>query len=139
MKNLWQNYFVQNVTYQAKENELSIQLQTPGSQILLVTDGGAEQNSGYYGWVIATGDSVLITGTGRLACADSQLQSLRGEIASYLACSTFLRQYLEIHHPRVVARITHFVDNMTLVRRMTAYNMQETRSLSSMTLPDMDI
>ena len=136
---LWRNYFVKNVTHMGRKNELNIQLQTPGSQILLVTDGGAEEDSGYYGWVIATSDSVLITGTGRLACANSQLQSLRPETTSYLACTAFLGQYLGHHNPRVEARITHFVDNMTVVRRMTAYNMQEKGSLLSMTLPDMDI
>ena len=138
-RDTWQNYFIENATFHTRENELSLQLQTQGSRVLLVTDGGANRESGYYGWVIASEDSILITGTGRLACAASQLQSLRPETTSYLACTTFLRHYLQNRHHQISARVDHYVDNMTVVRRMMKFNTQEVQSLSYMLSPDMDI
>ena len=130
---------MKNVTFQSHENSLNLSLQTPGALVFIVTDGGAEKDTGYYGWVIATEDTVLVTGTGRLACANSQLQSLRPETTSYLACTTFLHAYLKERNSTVTANISHHVDNMTVVRRLTSYNTQAPITLAQMLLPDMDI
>ena len=135
----WKAYFNRNATHTGHEENLNISLQTPGAAIFLVTDGGAEQDSEYYGWLIASEDTILVTGTGRLACADKQLQSLRPEATSYLACTTFLYTYLKERKSRVTAKISHHVDNMTVVRRLTSYNTQTLQSLAHMMLPDMDI
>ena len=135
----WKEYFNRNANHTGHEENLNISLHNPGAATFLVTDGGAELNSGYYGWLIATEDTILVTGTGRLACADTQLQSLRPETTSYLACTTFLYTYLKERKSRVTAKISHHVDNMTVVRRLASYNTQTPQSLAHMMLPDMDI
>ena len=105
----------------------------------MVTDGGASSTSGYYGWVLASPSEILYSGSGRLDCHSSQLQSLRPETTAMLACSTFLLHFLNTHHTRVRSSFAHWVDNMSLVRRIQRYSRGEQPTQKLMLLPDMDL
>ena len=58
---------------------------------------------------------------------------------AYLACTTFLLHYAETKNTKICSRIQHYVDNMTLVQRLMAYNRQEHHSQGVMLRPEMDV
>ena len=111
-------------------------LSTPGGKVCLVTDGGSTGLSGYYGWLIANEQEALHGGTCRLDSDSSQLQSLRPESVAYIACTTFLLDYTSRHNTKIESLLQHHVENMTLVRRMMAYNHQEPPSQVCVLKPD---
>ena len=135
----WDTYFLRNKVCYRRENELHAQLEGEGETVYLVTDGGCSGTAGYYGWIIASTSHPLYGGTGRLDSDSSQLQSLRPESIAYLACTSFLLDYIGKHNTKIRARVQHHVDNMTLVRRMLSYNQQARPSQSEMLKPDIDV
>ena len=135
----WTTYFVEQATPNKHPRELAIHLQDPESTVHMVTDGGASGTSGYYGWVIASPMEILYSGSGRLACHSSQLQSLRPETTAMLACTTFFIHFLNTHPIRVRSPVAHWVDNMTLVWRLQRHARGEHSSQKLMLLPDMDL
>ena len=135
----WQQYFIDQTSPHTHPRELITQLITPETTTYIVTDGGASKTSGYYGWVIASESTILFSGSGRLNCHSTQLQSLRPETTAMLAATTFLINYLRGREVKIRSNIEHWVDNMTLVRRLNYYKSGGPISQKQMLVPDIDL
>ena len=55
----WKDHFTSNAICYLNEEELNIQLRTPGGIVALAIDGGQYVIAGYYGWAIASTSRVI--------------------------------------------------------------------------------
>eukprot|EP00957_Ditylum_brightwellii_P101337 7722665-Ditylum_brightwellii.AAC.1 len=67
-----------------------------------VTDGGADNGIGYFGWVIATDTRIIMKGYGQARGNEHQMESFRAETYRGIAVFTFLKHtriYYDILNP----------------------------------------
>eukprot|EP00957_Ditylum_brightwellii_P207890 15354983-Ditylum_brightwellii.AAC.1 len=103
-----------------------------------VTDGGADNRIGYFGWVIATDTKIITKGYGHTHGSEHQMESLRAETYSGIEVFTFLkhyRTYYEILDPPFTQN--YYCDNSTLIRRLK-YNQTKANYPSFYTQADYD-
>eukprot|EP00957_Ditylum_brightwellii_P123396 9408543-Ditylum_brightwellii.AAC.1 len=64
-----------------------------GKTLYYVTDGGADDGKGYFGWVIATDTRIITKGYGQPQGNEHQMESLRAETYWGITVFTFLKHY----------------------------------------------
>eukprot|EP00978_Attheya_sp_CCMP212_P011911 scaffold29619_cov63-Attheya_sp.AAC.6 len=92
------------------------------TNLYLVSDGGATEGHGYFGWVIATGSTVLWNGKGRVQGNTNLMESLRTESVGLLSLTRFVYHYSKYYNLNLNQATTyHYCDNPTVVRCMQWY------------------
>eukprot|EP00957_Ditylum_brightwellii_P044664 3386221-Ditylum_brightwellii.AAC.1 len=84
-----------------------------------VTDGGADDGIGYFGWVIAIDTKIITKGYGQAHGSKHQMESLRAETYGGIAVFNFLkhyRLYYEISEPPILQK--YYCDDSTLISRL---------------------
>jgi hypothetical protein len=90
-----------------------------GTALYYVTDGGADDGIGYFGWVIASDTRIITKGYGQAQGNEHHMESLRAETYGGIALFTFLKHYRiynEISQPPNLQR--YYCDNSTLIKRL---------------------
>eukprot|EP00978_Attheya_sp_CCMP212_P022685 scaffold68115_cov70-Attheya_sp.AAC.3 len=92
------------------------------TNLYLVSDGGATEGHGYFGWVIATESIILWNGKGRVQINPNLMESLRTESVGLLSLTRFVHHYSNYYNMNLNQATTyHYCDNSTVVRRMQWY------------------
>ena len=87
--------------------------------IYLVSDGGEENGLGYFGWVIATKNKILIKHKGHAAGNLSLIESLRIKSVGALSIFCFILRFCEFHEITLPKyKMVHYCDNITTVNRI---------------------
>eukprot|EP00957_Ditylum_brightwellii_P032536 2465366-Ditylum_brightwellii.AAC.1 len=84
-----------------------------------VTDGGADDGIGYFGWVIATDTKIITKGYRQTHGSKHQMKLLQAETYRGIAVFNFLRHYrifYEILEPPILQK--YYYDNFTLISRL---------------------
>jgi hypothetical protein len=88
-----------------------------------VTDGGANDGIGYFGWTIATETTLVTKGYGQVLSTDHQMESLRAETYGAIALFTFLKQYRIYFNITDIPKIQqYYCDNITLIKQLQSDN-----------------
>ena len=112
--------WVQNLINGAKEsiaeNHIPLhELICTNRFLYFVTDGGATEGHGYFGWVIATHTKILWQGKGKVHGNPHLMESLRTESVSMLAMLLFLLHNCEFHNIATINNnLCHYCDNSRL-------------------------
>ena len=111
-----------------------------GVKLWFVTDGGAKDGKGYFGWVIATATQILWRGKGKANGNPHQMESLRTESVGMLSLMRFLYHYCTYHGFTPDAhQADHFCDNKALVSRMNWYERRDVATTNASLTPDHDV
>eukprot|EP00957_Ditylum_brightwellii_P138934 10590203-Ditylum_brightwellii.AAC.1 len=81
-----------------------------------VTDSGADDGIGYFGWIIATDTRIITKEYDQAQGNEHQMESLRAETYGGIAVFTFLkhyRMYYNILHPPNTQK--YYCDNSMLI------------------------
>eukprot|EP00957_Ditylum_brightwellii_P082199 6250295-Ditylum_brightwellii.AAC.1 len=88
-------------------------LQYNWGEIWWVTDGGLDDDIGYFGWVIAIDQQILWKNRGHTPGHEEYIETLRTEGISHLLLAVFMKHYLIFHEVRIDQDQTiHYCDNM---------------------------
>jgi hypothetical protein len=110
------------------------------TNLYLVSDGGAVDGHGYFGWVIATGTTVLWKGRGGTPGNPNLMESLRTESFGLLSLTRFVHQYCSYYNVNTnKAAVYHYCDNSTVVSRMRWYAERDIESPNISLSPDNDV
>eukprot|EP00957_Ditylum_brightwellii_P046355 3518143-Ditylum_brightwellii.AAC.1 len=123
--NTWEQRLLKHVVGKYESYAfLKVHLQL-SNDLLVVTDGGKFKDDGYFGWVIATGTTILWEARGYVQSNPELLESLRTEGMSPLALMTFLKHYC-LYHGVTIQKETsiQFTDNKGIVGQMNWFQIQ---------------
>ena len=114
----WERQLLKHWQHVHNEQDLQKEIQL-GTTFYYVTDGGADDGIGYFGWTIATETTLITKGYGQVLGTDHQMESLRAETYGAIALFSFLKHY------RIYFNITdiptvqrYYCDNITLIKRL---------------------
>ena len=87
--------------------------------IYLVLDRGEENGLGYFGYVIATDNKILIKHRGHAAGNPSLIESLRTKSVGALSILCFILRFCEFHEISIPKhKMVYYCDNITAVKRI---------------------
>ena len=136
MKHTWQQYNEHLNSYTVINKYIGIEIQS-AETLWVVSDGGLDDNLGYYGWVIANSSQILCEGRGLDPGNPEKLDSLRTERAGMLHALTVMSQFATYLH--FTGKIILASDNLILVKRTKPMRTYSTRLPRSYEDPRMDI
>eukprot|EP00957_Ditylum_brightwellii_P110346 8416277-Ditylum_brightwellii.AAC.1 len=120
----WCSHLLQNIHFKLDEIDLCEALQS-GEQLFFVTNGGATDGTGYFGWVAATVCSTLVEAKGHALGAAHLMESLRTESTFILLLVLFLLHFRKFHNVQLSPNTwLQFCDNSTAVKRMQWVNIR---------------
>ena len=111
-----------------------------GENIWLVSDGGLDDATGYFGWVIASDRQILWRNRGHVQGERHLLETLRTESVGLLSMLVFLKHYSIFHNVTLqLEKCVHYCDNMSVVQRIHWAEQRSIRSPSECIQPDADV
>eukprot|EP00957_Ditylum_brightwellii_P002951 225564-Ditylum_brightwellii.AAC.1 len=114
----WEQRLLKKTTRKKTNQSLSIHIQCKDA-LWLVSDGGKEEDDGYYRWVIATDTEIIWEGRGYVQANKNLLETQQTEGVGHLAAALFLKHYCLFHGVTVNCENTaHCTDNKGIVGRM---------------------
>ena len=134
----WKQGLLSNVTQVSSSWDIMESLTRADSNFTISTDGGSNSVRGYYGWVMASDFSVLVTNHGVMPAHSSQLNSLRPETTALVSALVFLTEFIGHSKVKIGSRINHIADNLTLVSRVQSYYSSLKHTPKSVSRSDMD-
>ena len=137
----WEQQLLSSTQESTEESEYDLhELLTTSKTMYLVTDGGAVEGHGYFGWVIATNSKILWRGKGRVPGNRHLMESLRTESVGMLSLTIFLLHYCTFHNIDLEnENLFHYCDNSTVVKRMNWFQERANTSANSHLAPDNDV
>jgi hypothetical protein len=137
----WEQQLISSTRESTDETESTLnKLLTTAEDLFLVTDGGANDGHGYFGWVIATSSEILWRGKGRVPGNRHLMESLRTESVGMLSLTIFLLHYCNFHDITLQnENMFHYCDNSTVVKRMNWFQDRINSSPNSHLAPDNDV
>jgi hypothetical protein len=137
----WEQQLLSSTQESTEESEYDLhELLTTSKTMYLVTDGGAVEGHGYFGWVIATNSKILWRGKGRVPGNRHLMESLRTESVGMLSLTIFLLHYCKFHNIDLEnENLFHYCDNSTVVKRMNWFQERVNTSANSHLAPDNDV
>eukprot|EP00957_Ditylum_brightwellii_P055503 4206013-Ditylum_brightwellii.AAC.1 len=136
---LWEHRLLINVEFLLDQEDIDDILQDDIS-LYFVTDRGAVDGAGYFGWVIDTALEILVRNKGHATGEPTDMESLRTKSISALSLLIFVCHYHQYKQLKLNAdnRI-HFCDNKTSVRRLQWHQLRHILNPSSTTGSDWDV
>jgi hypothetical protein len=137
----WVQQLISMTEEQVHDNELLLhELLQIQRSLNFVTDGGATEGHGYFGWVIATNSKILWRGKGKVLGNPHLMESLRTESVGMLSMTLFLLHYCKFHDIEVTNNnLCHYCDNSTVVGRMQWFQERDINTPNSHLSPDNDV
>jgi ribonuclease HI len=129
------------VEWELTKNEAR-QLFMEAPEINIATDGGYNPKSGIstYGWVIATDDQVIVTGRGPAEAHPTMANSFRAEGYGAASALVFLTAYCQLNQVKTKPKTWYmFIDNKSMVSRLTEHITPWKRKAKHHTRPEADI
>jgi ribonuclease HI len=130
------------VTWEQDDDTLHALLETQDAIIFAASDGGYDPQSGIstYGWVVASNQTVLVTGMGPAEAHPSLANSFRSEGYGAAAALLFLAAFQEFHNiVNNTVTLKLFIDNKSMVDRLNEYMTPWKRSNKHQSRPEVDI
>jgi hypothetical protein len=100
------------------------QLLMSTTKLNIASDGGYDPKTGIstYGWVIATGDQVLVTGRGPAEAHPTMANSFRAEGYGAASALVFLTAFYQANQVETNTKTWHmYIDNKSMVSRLTEH------------------
>eukprot|EP00957_Ditylum_brightwellii_P151464 11534488-Ditylum_brightwellii.AAC.1 len=136
----WERYLLRNLEEkQTTYGSLKVMMQLQ-EQIYLVTDGGLDNNIGYFRWVVATDQTILWENRGHAQGEKGQIETLRTKSVGLLAIMIFFEHYLK--HNNILFdpnQVKHYCDNMGVVKRMKWHDFRKVLTPRECLLVDADV
>lgn len=108
--------------------------------VYLVSDGGEDNGLGYYGWVIATKDDIIVEHKGHAYGNKRLIKFLRTESIGVLSIAYFIHQFCKFYEIRIGNKVCiYYCDNKTVVERINFYNKGTILNTSQTLSPDYDL
>eukprot|EP00978_Attheya_sp_CCMP212_P027776 scaffold93923_cov54-Attheya_sp.AAC.1 len=109
----WTQQLIQSTQEEFQEHQPALhELLISETALTFVTDGGAIEGHGYFGWVIATDTYIIWRGKGKVLGNPHLMESLRTESVGMLSLTLFLLHYCKYHEIELENRnICHYCDN----------------------------
>eukprot|EP00957_Ditylum_brightwellii_P201824 15327368-Ditylum_brightwellii.AAC.2 len=105
-----------------------------------VTDGGKEENNGYYRWVLTTDTTRLWEGQGYVQSNLELLESQRTESMNHFYIIVVLYHYCQYHCIHIPNHTTiHYTDNQGIVSKMNWYYMRSIKTQRDCLISDYDV
>jgi hypothetical protein len=136
---MWEQDLLKHAKEYIKATPLYELVQQKEIKLLIVSDGGAYEEYGSFGWVLATDTEILWECKG--IARGYPMSSYRSEGYGRLSLLLFLQHYfsyLDIQ-PHVELLITSYCDNESLLSTEEAFHIREVDSSSLYIKPDHDI
>ena len=110
-----------------------------GTNLWLVTDGGASEGKGHFGWAIATDSEILTTNYGNAPGNPLLTESLRTESMGFLSIVR------HSHHLCAHCNVTpsqdslHYCDNESLMKRLSQVFSSKKKNPNALLKADCDV
>ncbi|WP_317203152.1 hypothetical protein [Janthinobacterium sp.] len=130
----WEKTLMQKTHEPVSTRGLAEELRDASSHIMIVSDGGAKDDKGYFGWIIGTKHEVLWEGQG--PARGNPMTAQRAEAYGKLSWICFLKHYVAFLDIQVRCEVSSFCDNMGVIQQ-TPFSTSNTAREAI--LPDYDI
>jgi hypothetical protein len=126
---------LQNVKEVFRWNPYNVRIQKIG-----VSDGGAKDKKGSYGWTLNIDQRTAAEGNGPVGGDPENMHSFRTEAHGLLSMMEYIHHHVHFYHNKPTNVVTFHIssDNMGLVRRTATINEQQLQ-LNDTTKPDYDL
>lgn len=127
-------YLLQNIQFYDKKTPTCTVMADPTTILQIVSDGSVKEQTGTFGWIIATDTTVLFTNFGK--CFGQPMTSHRAEFIGVLSWMIFIHRYSDFFSLSTYCTIAAHCDNLSVVN---STNKIHHRKLNEALDPDYDI